>query len=179
MALVLWPRPATVKVRPTDPPPASPNPTAAVKGARGEGVAVQVVLTSDGPLTGLTPILTSFAGPQGMTLPATQVRLYRVDFVQVTTPSDAAGAAGEWPDPLRPIGRDQFYNEDRNGAPFNLVAGRNQPVWIDIRIPRTVLPGDYSASFQLLDAAGTAVASLPVRLTVWAFELPPTSSLPT
>jgi hypothetical protein len=179
MALVLWPRPATVKVRPTDPPPAAPNPTAAVKGARGEGVGVQVVLTSDSPLTGLTPILTPLAGPQGTTLPATQVRLYRVDFVQVTTPSDAAGAIGEWPDPLRPIGRDQFYNEDRNGAPFNLVAGRNQPVWIDIQIPRTVLPGDYSASFQLLDAAGTAIASLPVRLTVWAFELSPTPSLPT
>jgi hypothetical protein len=150
-----------------------------VKGARAEGVAVQVVLTSDAPLAGITPAVTSFVGPQGTALPADAVSLYRVDYVQVTTTSDPAGVVGEWPDPLRPIGKDRSYQEDRNGAPFSLTPGRNQPVWVDIRIPRNTLPGTYSATFQVLDPAGTVTGSLPVQLTVWALELPRTPALPT
>jgi hypothetical protein len=179
MTLQLWPRPAAVKVKPADQPPAVAQPVAVAKGARGEGTAVQVVLTSDTTLTGCSPELSALTGPQGVVFPPQQVSLYRVDYVQVTNPSDAAGTTGEWPDALRPIGKDRYYQEDRNGAPFDLTAGRNQSVWIDFRIPRSTIPGDYSGSFSLHDGAGNVLASIPLRLTVWSFELPPTPSLPT
>jgi hypothetical protein len=57
--------------------------------------------------------------------------------------------------------------------------GRNQPVWLDFRIPRATLPGDYDATFEVRDNAGALLASMPVRLTVWNIDLPATPSLPT
>jgi hypothetical protein len=102
-----------------------------------------------------------------------------VAFVNVATPSGASGATGEWPDALLPIGTDRFHGESRNGAPFALPQDRSQPVWIDVRVPRTALPGDYQATFTVMDGAGGVLGSLPVRLTVFAAELPFKSFLPT
>jgi hypothetical protein len=175
--LILWAQPPGSKIRPFDPPVGVAAP-AGVLGAGREGVATQIVLTNTGesPLTGLSPELGPLVGPASAVLPVDAVQLYRVGYVDVLEPSDPAGAVGEWPDPLYPIGRDRYYHEQRNGAPFDLAPGRNQPVWIDIRIPPDAVPGVYTATFRVLQA-GTLVAELPFSLTVWGFTLPETTAL--
>jgi len=175
--LILWAQPPGSKIRPFDPPVGVAAPARAF-GARREGVATQIVLTntSESPLTGLSPELGALVGPHSAVLPVDAVQLYRVGHVDVPVPSDPAGAVGEWPDPLYPIGRDRYYHEPRNGAPFDLAPGRNQPVWIDIRIPPEAAPGVYTATFRVLQA-DTVVAELPFSLTVWGFSLPETPAL--
>jgi hypothetical protein len=173
MTLTIWPELAALKIRPNTLAPQPAGTTVAAKGARGEGTCVQVVLRSDVAEAGVTPSVTAFVGPGGASLAPGTLTLYRVDYINVTAVSDAAGALGEWPDPLVPIG------QPFNGAPFSLTAGRTQPVWLDFRIPRATLPGDYAATFELRDAGGALLGSMPLRLTVWNIDLPPTSSLPT
>lgn len=170
---------AAVKVRPQDP-VTNAGVTAQVKGARGEGVAVQVVLNSSADLNDLVPELTALTAPDGTTLAAQAVQLYRVGYLNAAAPSDAAGASGEWPDPLYPIGPDRYFGEPRNGAPFSLMSRRSQPVWVEIRIPRDAAAGTYSATFLVRQSGtGAVMAELPLQLTVWDFTLPQKSSLPT
>lgn len=169
-----------MKVRPDRVPPVTPLPSLALEAFRGEGVAGQVVLRSDMAVAAVTPSLTPFATAGGGTaVPGNAAALYRVGFINVATPSDPAGAIGEWPDALLPIGNDRIHNEPRNGAPFPLSQDRSQPVWIDVRVPRTTLPGAYYATFTITDGAGGVLGSLPVRLTVFAAELPLKSVLQT
>jgi hypothetical protein len=178
--LTLWPERAAVKVRPDRTPPVAPPPSLALEAFRGEGIAAQAVLRSDVQIASVTPSLTPFTAVGGGTaLPGSAAALYRVGFINIAMQSDPAGATGEWPDALFPIGADRFYGESRNGAPFPLLQDRSQPVWIDVRVPRTALPGDYQATFTVTDGAGAVIGSLPVRLSVFAAELPFKSFLPT
>ena len=180
LTLALWPQLAGVKVRPTDAVPATPGTAARAKGGLGEGVATQVVLTNTGgaTLSGLTPQLGVLTGPNGATIGGDAVELYRVGYVWANQASDPAGATGEWPDALYPIGPDRFFHEQRNGAPFDVGPGRNQPVWIDIRVPTTAAPGTYNGTFSV-SQSGAVVAQLPFELTVWNYALPSSARLPT
>jgi hypothetical protein len=56
--LTVWPQLAAVKVRPYDPIPTTPTiDVSHVKAARGEGVALQMVLISDTAMAGVSPRL--------------------------------------------------------------------------------------------------------------------------
>jgi len=170
-----WVPSPTLKVRPAEPPVGPAVVT--VKGGRNETVSFQVVLTATQGLTGLGVTLTKLIGPGGAEIPAANAQLYRVGFITVTTVSDRAGGLGEWPDPLYPIGADRIYGEPRNGEPFDLVAGRNQPIWVSLDIPKEALAGAYSGTFAVTQGPSASVlASVPITLTVWNFALPDTPS---
>jgi len=173
--LRLWSPPSTTKVRPNDPPPAQGPPAAVtVKGARNETVSFQVVLTGAVSYTNLDVRLDPFVASGSTRLAAwSAAQLYRVGFISVVAPSDPAGATGEWPDPLYPIGTDRYYGEKRNGTPFDLTMNRNQPIWISVDIPNNAAAGTYSSTFKVVQASGGAVVqSLAVTLLVWNFTLP-------
>lgn len=160
-----------IKVRPTDPIAAAT--AVAVKGAKGETVSFQVILTATTAFNNLDVTLGNFSGAGGSTIPVSNAQLYRVGFLNITTPSDSAGTTGLWPDTLIPIGKDRYYNEQRNGTPFNLTANRNQPIWISLDIPKTAAPGQYSAIFNVTQGAnGPVLQTIPINLTVWNFTLP-------
>jgi len=57
-----------------------------------------------------------------------------------------------------------------DAVPFDLTAGLNQPVWVDVYIPRSAVPGAYAAGITVTSDQGETVAS--ASLTVWNFELP-------
>jgi hypothetical protein len=59
--------------------------------------------------------------------------------------------------------------------PFDLEAGRNQPIWIDIFVPRDAAAGTYTGAFEVRSPQGKNRGR--VRLTVWNFELPVKPSL--
>lgn len=176
--LLLGTQLSSVKVRPNDSITAATAVT--VKGAKNETVSFQVIVKGQVSYTNLDVTLSGFSGPNGSTIPAANAQLYRVGYLNITTPSDPAGSTGEWPDSLYPIGQDRYYHERRNGTPFNLIANRNQPIWISLDIPKTATPGLYNATFSVTQGTGGAVLqTIPIKLTVWNFTLPDLPSAPT
>ncbi len=142
--------------------------------ARNEYESFQVVL--NGPFSGVTAQADSLIGSGG-TIPASNIRLFRVDYLNITTASNYDGATGLWPDALIPD-TDCFYNEKRNAFPFDVSANDNRVVWVDIFVPEGTNPGKYSGTISI-QSTSSPTLTLNYTMTVWNFTLPSTSSLPT
>jgi hypothetical protein len=61
---------------------------------------------------------------------------------------------------------DPYWEADRIAVQANMA----QPVWIEVKIPRHSVPGDYLG--KLVVTVGEKTASLPVILRVWDFDMP-------
>jgi hypothetical protein len=96
-------------------------------------------------------------GPQGAVIPADGVELSRVGYIRTVQPQYPVVNIGEWPDPLLPM------------EPFEVSNPFCQPVWVDIRVPRTATPGDYTGQIRV---EGPHAVTIRVELTVWPFSLP-------
>jgi hypothetical protein len=97
------------------------------------------------------------------TIPADQIDIFRVDYLELTQLSDAFGRLTSWPDPLYPISP---------GSTVHFSAGENQPLWFRVRVPASATPGVYSGSLSIGEA------SIPYTLRVWNLIFPPTYILP-
>jgi hypothetical protein len=179
-----WVAPSLTRVGKTDAPGTLSNIT--LSGARGETVDTQVVV--QGPAGGLTNInvtATALKGPNGVTIPVSNVTLYREYYLSVTGTANYGGGtnpplgSGTYAEPLIP------FNDPETGAALcgssaalkacnaSVSAGLNQPYWIDISIPHGVAnspAGTYTGSVTVSSSQGTS--TIPVSLTVWNFELP-------
>jgi hypothetical protein len=157
-----------------------------ISGARGETVDAQIIVHA--PAKGLTNVnvsATDLAAPGGATIPASNIMLYREYYVTVTGTANYGGGSnpplgsGTYPEPLIP------FNDPETSAPLcqtsatlkacnaSIIAGENQPYWIDISIPRgtTASPsGTYTGNILVTSDQGKV--NVPVSLTVWNFELP-------
>ena len=157
-----------------------------LSGARGETVDSQVIVKA--PASGLTNVnitASALAGPNGATIPAGNVTLYREYYLTVTGTASYGGGSnppqgsGTYPEPLIP------FVDPETGASLcasaatlkacnaTVSAEQNQPYWIDISVPHgatTAPPGDYTGTISVTADQGTA--TIPVRLTVWNFGLP-------
>ena len=47
-------------------------------------------------------------------------------YLDLTNRSGQFGHTVKYPDGLVPIGKDAYYHEQRNGAPFDVASGKNQ-----------------------------------------------------
>ena len=147
---------------------------AKLEAARGEWESFQVVVhTGAAPMAALSLRAEPLLGAHGSRI---EMRLYRVGFVQVETPSNTEGAPGLWPDPLIPA-VDDFDHQKRNAFPIRVEAGHDGAAWIDVFVPRTAEPGSYRGAIVVEDGT-RAIARVPVSLLVHRFTLPTTSSLP-
>ncbi|NKE69365.1 DUF4091 domain-containing protein [Candidatus Manganitrophus noduliformans] len=174
-AMTVWTDHATVKIRPNTP-PKTDQLSATVKGARNEFESFQLVVTAgSGPLSGVDVTVSDLADGRGNTIPTDRVMIYKAAYINVKTASTLQGGTGEWPDALIPK-KDEYVGEVRNAFPFNVAAGRNQPVWIEIYIPPTAAAGVYSGS-ATVTATGQTPLVVPIELTVWDFALPSVSTL--
>lgn len=85
-----------------------------------------------------------------------------VEYVNTTQPSSFGNyPIGRWPDVLLDPGA------------FELPAGNTRCVWISFTVPEGTVPGNYPAELELLQQ-GKVVASLPLDLKVFNFDLPRT-----
>ena len=183
-AFPAWVSPGLVRVGQTD----APGTTSSISlsSARGETVDTQVIV--QGPAGGLTKVnvsASSLTGPGGVTIPTSNVTLYREHYLTVTGTASYGGGSnpplgsGTYAEPLIP------FNDPETGSPLcgtaaslkacnaTITAGQNQPYWIDISVPRgaTTSPvGTYTGSISITADQGSA--TIPVTLTVWNFELP-------
>jgi len=179
-----WVAPSLTRVGKTDAPGALSS--IALSGARSETVDTQVVV--QGPAGGLSNVnvsATALTGPNGVTIPASNVTLYREYYLAVTGTASYGGGSnpplgsGTYAEPLIP------FNDPETGAALcgssatlkacnaSVSSGQNQPYWIDISIPHGVAnspAGTYTGSVTVSSSQGTS--TIPVSLTVWNFELP-------
>ena len=59
---------------------------------------------------------------------------------------------------------------------FNVKVNHQQPVWVNVFVPKNTLPGDYSGELKV-SADGMKTQSVKLKLKVWPFELPQYASL--
>lgn len=95
---------------------------------------------------------------------ADQISIRKVEYVNVTHPTDYYGFKGAWPDPL-PL----YKTTD------DLAKGVNQPFWISIKTPTGTKAGQYKGLVKI--TAQDWVCDIPIELNVWDFELPATPKM--
>lgn len=174
--LEAWTTHGLDKVRPHDPPRAGGPPRLAA--ARNEFEPFQLVLRPTSPARGVRGVdveADDLVAPGGARIASRHVAVFLERYVTLGERSSVDGAAGEWPDPLVPR-VDAYRGERRNAFPFDLRAGRNQPLWIEVYVPPGTAAGLYRGGLRV-SAEGRPALVVPWTLEVLPFELPSTSTL--
>ncbi len=152
--------------------------------ARGEYESFQIVVRAPaGGLTNVNVSTSDLLGPGGQRIAKDNLTLYREHYVWVSNSADYGfnrpEGPGWYPDGLIPF-VDPETGEDLAGAdldavPFDLAAGKNQPLWVDVFVPRAAPAGGYTGTFTVTSDQGEAAVQLDLK--VWGFELPLRPSL--
>lgn len=171
---------ALARVRPRD--RALTTTRIAIGAARNEYEPLQVVVRAGrNPVRGVRASITDLEGPDGAVIASSNVAFYREHYVNVAqaTPKSQEGK-GWYPDALVPfaaIAPRRAHGKARfGGAPFDVDPNLNQPVWVDVYIPRDARAGAYSGVITV-SADGELPREITVDLTVWDFTLPDTPSM--
>lgn len=170
-AAQVWVAPAAQKIRPSVQAPASAPTSAKIAAAKNEFESFQVVV--NGAASGVSMAMEGLSDGAGHTITGREVVLYREALLNVPAQTGGDGAAGLWPDALIPD-VDPIMAEKRNAFPFDVPAGENRVVLVDIHAPRETPAGTYTG---VLHVTGGITQDVPVALTVWDFEVPSTSTL--
>lgn len=148
--------------------------TIEIAAARNEYESLEIIL--NGPLSGATVEFSPLTGPQG-TIPAARLLAFRAACLEIATASNYEGDTGLFPDALIP-GVDPYAGEERNAFPVDVPPGENRTVWVDLFVPPGTPAGRYAGTVRVRSSSSPD-QFLPYTLTVWNFDLPSTSSLPT
>jgi hypothetical protein len=156
--------------------------TAGLFAARGECEPLQVVVSApESGLRNVTFWIGDLKGPHGHEIARSNLTVYLEHYVHVEHGSPVPKNMGRPPlgpgwyaDALIPEVSDAANGRLR-AFPFDLEAGRNQPIWVDIFVPRDAVAGTYTGAFEVRSPQGNDRGR--VRLKVWNFELPVEPSL--
>jgi hypothetical protein len=162
----VWWAPGAMKIKKTDLPPVRRAGAVVIRAARNEYEPYQIVLVPKRSVDNVRVEAGPLRQDSGAEIAASNVTVARVGYVKVKQPTDAFGAAGDWPDPLPPY-----------DGPFTARVGENCPLWITVFVPASARAGDYHGTVTLSSEAWPAAAVVPVRLHVWNFTLPATPSI--
>ena len=159
---------------------------ASLAAARGEYESFQIVVsgTANG-LSNVNVTVSELEGPGGQKIPRTNLTLYREKYMHVTSSSpnwkgsNQPIGPGWYPDALIPF-TDPDTGKPLSGArisavPFDVKAGNNQPIWVDVLVPRSAEPGKYSGTYTVTSNEGKFTGS--ISLKVWNFTLPQAPTL--
>lgn len=130
-----------------------------IRAAGNEAEAAQLVVRPRVFLKSFLARGGALIGPSGARLEPACVEVLRVSYVDITRPTDKAGANGPWPDPLPPF-----------KGPVDLAPGVNHPFWVRVTVPRGTTAGSYRGQLHL-EAKGYE-ASVPLKVEVYGFDLP-------
>ena len=154
--------------------------------AKGEYESFQIV--ANGGSAGLKNVnvtVSDLTGPDGQVIPKTSFTLYREKYMYVS------GSSPNWKGSNQPMGpgwyadalipfTDPDTGKPLSGAqltavPFDLKSGSNQPIWVDLLVPRTAKAGKYSGTYTVTSDRGNTTGA--IALTVWNFALPTAPAL--
>ncbi len=190
--IVLWAVPGELRIDPLTGKPHNPHvrdrdwrkgnsvwsaETKAVRlaGARNEWLGFHLIIEAAGDNLKYVSVGPSeLAGSEGGRIPADQVKLFRVWYTEVTEPSRMLAGFNAMGLPSLGVG---WYGDAlipfhvRNWAGFAVAKGRNQAVWIDLKIPKGMPAGTYKGKLTVT-ADRAAPAEADVELTVWDFDIP-------
>jgi len=181
---VIWTTSSLVRTGVSD--PAGSGTQAVLSAARGEYESFQIAIQAPtGGLGNVNASVSALTGPGGAVIAQSNISLFREHYVYVSQSSPDWGGsnrplgAGWYPDGLIPF-NDPSTGQPIRGAqieavPFDLGAAQNQPLWVDIFVPRDASPGQYTGTFTVTSNQGSASGS--IVLTVWNFTLPQQPSL--
>lgn len=175
----VWTAPSLHRVGMTEPVSATTEVNLAA--ARGEYESFQIV--TNGSSKGLGNVnvsVSDLTGPNGQIIPRSNFTLYREKYMHVTSSSpnwkgsNQPMGPGWYPDALIPF-TDPDTGKPLSGAritavPYDVKAGNNQVVWVDLFIPRSAEPGKYTGTYTVSSDQGDFTA--PVSVRVWNFSLP-------
>ncbi|MBN1461514.1 MAG: S-layer homology domain-containing protein [Armatimonadetes bacterium] len=176
-APTVWVQPSLARVGPDA--PAGSGASINLYAAKGESESFQIIVRAPtGGLTGVNVVAPDLDGPEFTLYREHYVYLSRGSSDWATNVNKPLGA-GWYPDGLIPF-VNPATGADLTGAtldavPFNLAAGKNQAIWVDVYVPRTANAGQYQGTFTVTSNQGSATVNL--NLTVWNFELPVTPAL--
>jgi hypothetical protein len=172
-AAQVWVAPAALKVRPNVQVDGSAATSASLAAAQNEFEGFQIVVT--GAASNVSMSFDGLVDGAGNKISGRDVTLYREAIINVSRQSGGDGATGQWPDALIPD-VDPIAGEKRNAFPFSVADGQSIAVFADVHVPQGAKAGTYTGTVHVV---GGATADVPVKLTVWDFAVPSTSTLKT
>jgi hypothetical protein len=128
--------------------------------AANEFEGVQLVLRAKKPVKNVRVQVSDLKADGGRVLPARQVEVLVVGYVNTKKPPYKVDYVGWWPDPLL----------DYLPA-FDLDADVCQPVWLDVHAPAGQPAGTYRGMVTVT-ADGMPPLEVPLEITVWDFGVP-------
>jgi hypothetical protein len=149
----IWLASSGWKISPDKPLPKATSRAITIRAARNETEAAQLVVRPTVGLKGLT------ISADALAIPKENIEILKVQYVNVTTPTDKSSTVGLWPDPLPSL----------NG-PIDLEPDKNQPFWIRVKVPHNVPAGPYTGKIAV--AAQDYNADVALTVEVYDFELP-------
>ena len=181
---VVWTAPSLHRVGMSD--SAGSSTEVSLSAARGESQSFQIV--ANGASKGLGNVnvtISDLQGPGGQVIPRTNFTLYREKYMYVKSSSpnwkgsNQPLGPGWYADALIPF-TDPETGKPLSGArltavPFDVKAGNNQPIWVDLLVPTSAQPGKYSGAYTVTSNQGNFTGSISVK--VWNFALPATPAL--
>jgi len=177
-APTVWIVPSLQRVGPSD--PAGSGTLAQLEAAKGEYESFQIIVRA--PSSGLTNVnvsVTDLTGSAG-TIAKSNLALFREQYVYVNASSPNWGGSnqplgpGWYPDGLIPFVNPNTGLPASGGSiqavPFNLGGNSNQPIWVDVFVPRSAAAGQYTGTYTVSSSQGTTTGQ--ISLQVWNFTLP-------
>ncbi|MEH2358706.1 MAG: glycoside hydrolase domain-containing protein [Nostoc sp.] len=163
------------------------SPSINISAAKGEYESLQLVIKA--PASGLTNVNISVSdlfGDKGQIIGKNNITLYREHYVYVghSSPNPKGNlnpplGVGWYADGLIPfvfpVTQKPTLSRELKAVPFSLKQGYNQPIWVDVFVPRNVKEGEYTSKFVVTSDQGKTEGK--VVLKVWNFQLPLKPSL--
>lgn len=154
--------------------------------ARGEYEPFQIVIRGpDGGLKNVNVMVQDLTGPGNRKISKNNITLYREHYIYLSRGSSDWGGTnrplgkGWYPEPLIPFTNPQtgqhLSGAQLDAVPFDLAASKNQPIWVDVFVPRNAQVGLYTGTFRVTSQQGNM--NVYLTLNVWNFELPLKPSL--
>src|SRR5512135_3765043 len=153
-ALTVWVQSISNKFQPTTAPSSASSIN--LEGAKRSVEAAQIIVHANGAaLTGVNLTASDLSDGHGHTLTRSNLTFFREYFINFTgvvegepgnkpVPGNSPTSDPNIADPLIPF-IDPYTSTVRSvGAPFNVPANHNQPVWVDVNIPEAAVAGTYT-----------------------------------
>ena len=164
-----------------------------IKAARNEIESFQVVVGAlDENITIIDAQISDLIADNGSKIEKENIKLFREEYVRVRRSTPRADLPpGLYPDPLipfinpitgKPIEPLKRFRKrwgeplitvgyDMYAIPFEVYKGQNQPIWVDVQVPKNVQAGVYRGKFTITEKRGV-FEEISVNLTIWDFTLP-------